>query len=188
MLNKEQAIKIIARSLPENMDIIQDATIETDYGWVFFSQTKKYIESGDFRYKAIGSGGTLVEKYTGNMYKFGSGFSLKDNLKIYELGYFRYRNWDIVIDTVRDETKTIKLLSQLNLSYVVPELAYGEVWTIPKKYSKNQLQNKIEQLPARFNIGSIYFQWSIIESYKKQSAFTYKLLKNQGYVNTIENE
>ena len=187
MLNKEEAIKIVTLALPENMDIIQDATVEMHYGWVFFSQTKQYIESRDFRHQAIGSGGTLVEKTTGNTYNFGSAFSLEDNLKIYELGYFKHKNWDISINTVRNEAKTIKLLSQLDLSYTVPELAYGEVWNISTKYSAIQLRDKLKQLPAIFNIGSIYFQWEIIESYKKQSAFTYNLIKNQGHVNTTQN-
>lgn len=90
MINRKQARYIVKQKLPETMDIVDKHTVEKDYGWVFFAQTKKYIRSEEITHIAIGFGGTLVEKTTGKIYKFGSVFSLEENLKIYELGYLKY--------------------------------------------------------------------------------------------------
>ncbi len=185
MINREQARQIVKNKLPETMDIMDEYTLEKKYGWVFFSQTKKYIESRNYKHKAIGSGGTLVEKSTGNIYRFGSSFILDENLKIYELGYFKYKIWDIIINQVNNEIKTIEYLSKLDIQYVIPEKAYGEIWKIAKTYTPKQIKQKLQKLPVRFCIGHIYFQYKIVESLKEQNAFIYELVENQGYLNEI---
>ena len=188
MLTKNQAIALVRAKLPEDMDIMEDQTIEKEYGWVIFSQSKKYIETGNSRYGYIGSGGELVEKSTGRIHEFGSAFTLKENLKIYELHYFKYSNWDIEIKEVKNEIKTIDCLSSLNLGYVIPEKAHGVTWRIVQRYTRKQLNQKLKKLPARFNIGTIYFQYLVLESFKNQDDFSYELSGNQGYENSLQTE
>jgi len=185
MIVREQAIALVIAKLPEDMDVMEDQTIEKEYGWVIFSQSKKYIATGNFLYKYIGSGGELAEKSTGRIYEFGSAFALEENLKIYELGYFEYLNWDIEIKKVQDERKAIDYLSSLNLSYVIPEEAHGVIWRIAQKYTRQQLKQKLQKLPTRFNIGGIYCQYLVLESFKDQNTFSYELLENQGYENNV---
>ena len=120
---------------------------------------------------AIGSGGILVEKTTGNTYEFGSAYSTDQNLRIYELGYFQYENWDIEVIKVINKTKTIAHLSKLDITYVVPEEEHGTVWRIAKKYTDEQIKNKLKSLPLRFNLGNVYFRWEQLESLKTQEDF-----------------
>ena len=128
----------------------------------------------------------MVEKSTARIHNFGSAFPLEENLKIYELGYFEYSNWDIEIQEVKDEKKAIDYLSSLNLSYVIPEEAHDVTWKIAQKYTRNQITQKLHKLPTKFNIGRIYFQYLVLESFKTQDAFSYELLENQGYENNVQ--
>ena len=67
MITKEQAIELVRFELDDDMDIMEESTIEKEYGWVIFSQSKKYIETKDILYVAVGSGGALVEKDAGKI-------------------------------------------------------------------------------------------------------------------------
>lgn len=185
MITKEEAIKKVRGTLSEDMDVILDKIIEKEYGWVIFSQSKEYIRTKDPIFMAIGSGGILVEKATGNTYEFGSAYSTDQNLQIYELGYFLYENWDIEVTKVINKDKTIEHLSDLGITYVVPEEEHGTVWRIPRVYTNEQLGNKLKSLPARFNLGNVYFRWEQLESLKTQSDFEYQLSENKGHENGI---
>jgi hypothetical protein len=185
MISKEEAINKVRDTLCEHEDVILDAIIEKEYGWVIFSQTKKYIKLGDERYMSLGSGGTLVEKNTGNTYEFGSAYSTDENLRIYELGYLQYENWDIAIHKVRNINNTINHLLKLGICYVVPEEECDIVWKIPKKYTAGQFKNKLKSLPARFRLGGVYYSWKVLESFKEQSDFEYQLSENEGHENSI---
>jgi hypothetical protein len=185
MITKEEAIKKVRGTLSEDEDVMLDDIIEKEYGWVIFSQSKEYIKTKDPMFMAIGSGGILVEKTTGNTYEFGSAYSTDENLRIYELGYFQYENWDIEVIKVINKSKTIERLSKLGISYVVPEEEHGTVWKIPKTYTTEQLENKLKSLPVRFNLGNVYFRWDVLESLKEQSDFEYQLSENEGHENGI---
>ena len=185
MITKKEAIKKVRSSLDEDMDVIVDNIIEREYGWVLFPQSKEYIQSGDPMSAFIGSGGVLVEKTTGKTYEFGSAYSIEENLKIYELGYFQYEDWDIEITKVNRENEAIDRLAKLDIRYVVPEEEHGVVWKIPQIYTKKQLKTKLRILPVKFNLGNVYFVWEELESFKKQNAFEYQLSENVGYKNDI---
>lgn len=183
MINKQQAIDLIRKELDDDMDIILDLIIEKEYGWVIYSQSKQYIKSKNANDMFIGSGGTLVEKSTGNKFEFGSAYSLEQNLKIYEKGYLKYDNWDLIVTRVNDLQRTIYALMKLGISYVVPEEAYGATWKVPQSYSKKQFKTKLSNLPVRFNLGNIYFQYDDIESIKREMDFIISLEENIGFVN-----
>ena len=185
MITKEQAVELVRSDLEEEMDIMLDSIIENDYGWLIFCQSKEYIETGNTEDMAVGSGGTLIEKKSGRKVQFGSAYSTEQNLEIYEKGYLKYENWDIVITKVNDLKRTIEYIDKLGISYVVPEEAHGEVWKIPKQYTYEQFESKLETLPVRFNLGSVYFQYQHLESFKKQKDFIYQLECNQGFKNCI---
>ena len=185
MITKEEAIKKVRDTLSEDMDVMLDHIVEKEYGWVIFSQSKEYIRTNDWKCMLIGSGGTLVEKAIGNTYEFGSAYSTDENLRIYELGYFKYENWDIEIFKVIKKTETIEHLSRLGIMYVVPEEEHGTVWKIPKTYTTEQLKNKLKSLPTRFNLGNVYFRWEELEFLKTQRDFEYRLSENEGHENGI---
>nr|WP_319493358.1 YrhB domain-containing protein [uncultured Desulfobacter sp.] len=185
MITKEEAIELIRADLDEEMDVVADSIIERDYGWVIFSQTKKYIETRNTLYMTVGSGGVLVEKATGRKIRFGSAYSTERSLEVYEKGYFEHNSWDIVVTRVYDIQKTVEILRKLGISYVKPEEVHGTVWEIPKEYTFKQFKSKLSRLPVRFNIGSAYFKFDVLESLKNQKEFTYFIEGNQSFVNDI---
>ncbi|MDH3700991.1 MAG: YrhB family protein [Alphaproteobacteria bacterium] len=52
--------------------IIENETIEGNFGWVFFYETKKYLESGDFRDGLLGNAPIIVSKLDGRLHETGT--------------------------------------------------------------------------------------------------------------------
>jgi hypothetical protein len=52
--------------------IADEGTIEKPYGWVFFYNTKKYLETKQVRYALAGNGPVIVNKHTGTVDFFGT--------------------------------------------------------------------------------------------------------------------
>jgi hypothetical protein len=184
MLTKDDAVRLVRASLPENMDLDESHIVEREYGWVLFPQSKEWLRTRDPRDALIGNECVLVEQTSGRMFHLGPAYRLEDNLQIYELGYMQHESWDLVIKKVTDERSTIEAILRLKPTYVVPEEAYGEVWRIPQKYNPMQLKQKLRVLPARFKLGSARSRWRELEGLKDQKAFIYDLVPNEGYDNT----
>lgn len=64
--------------------ILENKTIEKEYGWYFFSSSKKYLKTQSFKDKAVGNGVILVEKESGQIIQFGTAFSSKYYIQEYE--------------------------------------------------------------------------------------------------------
>jgi Immunity protein 35 len=64
--------------------IIDEATIEKDYGWIFFYQSKKFIETQDMEYMLFGNLPFVVEKSDGSITKIRISFPMEDSIKEYE--------------------------------------------------------------------------------------------------------
>ena len=53
--------------------LIEDATISGDFGWVFFYQSKKYLESQDFSDRLAGNAPIIISKLDGSLHVTGTG-------------------------------------------------------------------------------------------------------------------
>jgi len=51
--------------------IIRHLTIEKEYGWIFFYDSKIHLETGDYRYSLVGGGPLLIEKSDGSFHYLG---------------------------------------------------------------------------------------------------------------------
>jgi hypothetical protein len=185
MLTRNDAIDAVRKTLPIDFVVLEEHIIEREYGWVIFSQTKRYVETKDPTYMAIGSGGTLVEKNTGRLIQFGTAHSTEINLKIYEAGYFAYDAFDLVVNAISNLEEAIGFLGELRITYVKPEVESGTTWRIPKEYSAQQLRDRVRNLPCRFNLGSLYFEWQVIERMKSSASLKFELKENRGFRNEI---
>jgi hypothetical protein len=58
-------------------------TIEKDFGWIFFYNSKRFLASGDARYRLAGNGPIVVERQTGHVELFGSAVSVESILERY---------------------------------------------------------------------------------------------------------
>lgn len=92
LLDKNEA-KAVAREYlksvcePETfpIEILDEQTIERPYGWVFFYQSKKYLETGLISDALVGNGPILVDK-SGHAILIPSGIQIEEGLKRYEAG------------------------------------------------------------------------------------------------------
>lgn len=183
MLKKQDAFKIVRDKLDVNSDILEEYTVEKDYGWIVFPQTKAYIQTRELIDMAFGSGGILVEKHSGKSIQFGSAYSTDTNLKIYEAGYLDHDNYDLVVTKITNSEKALDLLNCLSIFYVKPEVESGITWHIPKSFTISQLREILAVLPCRFNLGHLYFKWEMLERMKNSSSLEYELVPNNGFQN-----
>lgn len=183
MISLQDAIQSVLASEDPDTAIDLNHVIKRDYGWVFFPNSREYIETGNIMAMRIGSGGTLVLKADGRQIRFGSAFSVDENLHIYELGYFDHADWDLVITRIIDERESLDVICSLGIQYVVPTVQSGIEWRVPQQYTRKQIKDMIRATPLRLNVGCIYFKWKSFEKLKDQRYFEYRLEPNVGYRN-----
>jgi hypothetical protein len=62
------------RSRIDNELVIQDKfTVEFETGWVFYYQSRKYLETGDILFRLMGNGPIIIDKEEGLAYQAGTG-------------------------------------------------------------------------------------------------------------------
>jgi hypothetical protein len=64
--------------------IIDNETIEKEYGWVFFYQTEAYLKTGDIGDRLVGNAPYIVNKYTGEVIETGTAYPVEDYIAEYE--------------------------------------------------------------------------------------------------------
>jgi len=173
----------VRKSVGHDVDVLEDGVIERPYGWVFFVQTRDYIETKDPELAAYGAGGTLVERISGRLFSFGSCFSIEENLHIYEAGYLTYECSDLVVRAVFDLEEAARLIAELGLTYTSAEVEHGTKWRVPTAYSAAQLINRLRTLPCRFNMGSLYFKWHALDRMKASACLQYEITQSKGEPN-----
>lgn len=75
MINKEEARRLVVQhpgginELPDDDGwiVLDDATIEKSWGWVFFYTSRKWHETGEFKYAVAGNAPILVEREGGRI-------------------------------------------------------------------------------------------------------------------------
>jgi len=79
MFDKETAEKKVVESInadyhadDDELVIVRDETIEKDYGWIFFYNSKKYQRTGELSDRLAGNGPVLFEKDSGQMHHLGT--------------------------------------------------------------------------------------------------------------------
>lgn len=90
MLTKTEAASLVQCWL-DSLDLGDDAaiivvesTIERSFGWVFFYQSKKYIETRTVRYRLAGNGPVIVNRATGNITHCSSNGDVQSHIADYE--------------------------------------------------------------------------------------------------------
>ena len=97
VLTKAQALELMSRELqsmttPEEPFVVVDShTIEKPYVWVFFYNTKRFVETGEFSHTLAGNGPGIVNKYDGTVHFFGSSRPTKDWIAEYERKFGKNR-------------------------------------------------------------------------------------------------
>ena len=90
MLTKTEALELVSKELQqrhsiENACVVVDKyTIKKAFGWIFFYNSKKFVETGIYRHRLAGNGPVIVNKHTGSIDFFGSNKPPEDIIKDYE--------------------------------------------------------------------------------------------------------
>ena len=76
MLIKEEAREVAWKEIEKlscfELVILDEFTREEEFGWMFFYQSKQFMETRDIRGMLVGGGGIIVNKYDGSVHQTGS--------------------------------------------------------------------------------------------------------------------
>ena len=64
----EQHLSEMQISPPTELAILSERTIETDFGWVFFWNSKRYLETDEFQYALAGNAPLIVDRRDGSIH------------------------------------------------------------------------------------------------------------------------
>ncbi len=90
MLTKEQALELVSEKLrqmspKDDLFVVADQrTIAKPYGWVFFYNSKTFLEKGINSYRLAGNGPVIVNKHKGSIEFFGTNKPPEELMKDYE--------------------------------------------------------------------------------------------------------
>jgi len=84
---KEEISRMNKRSLIE-FALMDNQTIEFQYGWVFFYQSKKFLETKDMDFMVAGNAPYIIDKQDGSVHITGTG----QDIDYYIEEYIRMKN------------------------------------------------------------------------------------------------
>ncbi|MCG8425511.1 MAG: YrhB family protein [Proteobacteria bacterium] len=91
MLTKEQAQQRVEKYLLDEVcenegdfKIVESATVERDFGWVFVYDSAEYLETGDEMDRAVGNAPVLVDRRSGELHVTGTGRTVEEYIGLYE--------------------------------------------------------------------------------------------------------
>lgn len=117
MLNQQEAkLRVLAflnqgcYASQDSIIILDEVTIKRPYGWIFFYQSQKFLETGNFSEMLVGNGPIVIEKANGTIHSLGSGYyKLEDEIREFEIRRFGtsdYRVRDKTDHGATDEART----------------------------------------------------------------------------------
>ncbi len=118
--------------------------------------------------------GVIIDKRTGELFQPGSAYPLEDWIWGFKLG-FRKGRVDFTITKVNDHRRTVELIAELGMQYVVPELENGTIWKIPEMYNRKEIKKRISKLPCTFVNQGLTMGLSIIQEIVNSKVFEFEL-------------
>ncbi len=72
--------------LPQENDIlelglVEEATIEVEFGWVFFCAARGYLETEDDRYALVGNAPILISRRDGSLHETGAAYPIEVSIE-----------------------------------------------------------------------------------------------------------
>ena len=89
-MTKEQALNLVKRYVAEQASVsgvellvMEDETMTTEFGWIFFYNTKAYIEGGDEMAIIVGAAPIIVDKTSGKLEVAGTAYPIEHYIEMY---------------------------------------------------------------------------------------------------------
>jgi len=64
--------------------ILDELTIEKDFGWIFFYNSRKFIETEEFSYTILGNAPIIINKFDGSLHYTGTAYEVEHYITEYE--------------------------------------------------------------------------------------------------------
>ena len=91
MLTRDQARAIVEKELSAAADaakcevvVVESATNERPFGWAFFYESQRYLETGEFTHRLVGNAPLIVNRFTGEVVTTGTAHPTEHYLSQYE--------------------------------------------------------------------------------------------------------
>ena len=66
---------------PIELSLLEEQTLEMDFGWVFFYMSKLYPDTGDFKYAVAGNAPMIVDREDGSLHLTGTAHPVDYNVE-----------------------------------------------------------------------------------------------------------
>jgi Immunity protein 35 len=175
MISFEEARHIALAKIGEDRGLVEEMTREKDYGWYFYAQSKKWLETRDENGMLVGSSGFIVEREAGRIVQFGSVYGVDGNLQYYEAG-LRHEFYVLTILQVFDVTQTLHALLHMRLIDARAEFDNDEFTVRPTQVGKTAFNTILSSLPYTFPIQHFYFFYPILFEMKRSNWLKFELL------------
>ena len=80
----EQYLAKLPVDPPMELTILDEHTIESDFGWVFFWNSKRYQETGEFQYALAGNAPLIVDRHDGSIHEIPPAYSVEEAVSNYQ--------------------------------------------------------------------------------------------------------
>jgi len=77
-------LKAQVRHVGRELVLIDGNTIERDFGWVFFYQSKRYLDTGDLNDAVVGNAPVVVMRADGSVHETGTAYPAEHYLRAFE--------------------------------------------------------------------------------------------------------
>ena len=67
-----------------DVDLLEEETMHLDFGWVFFYQSREYLQSGNLSYALAGNAPIIIDRQTGQISETGTAYSVDYYIEKYE--------------------------------------------------------------------------------------------------------
>ena len=97
------------------LTIVDSATIEKPYVWIFFYNSKRYIETGNIKDALGGNAPLFISKLNGHIFTFSTGLSIEKMIDEYEE---QEKAWELTLteNIYADTAKLLDMKRTLGLS------------------------------------------------------------------------
>ena len=80
----EEEINRSYASPGDRLVVVEEETIEKEYGWIFFYTSRRFLETGDLNHMLAGNAPIVVDRQTGKVTWLGTAEPLENYLRRYE--------------------------------------------------------------------------------------------------------
>ena len=83
----EYLLKLELEDGGESLQLVEKETLEKPFGWVFFYNSKDYLETGEFKFRLAGNAPFIVDKNNGDVHVTGTAKPIEGYISDFERQY-----------------------------------------------------------------------------------------------------